>query len=190
MCTSNVYESLNHEDKSMVDELICIWEWDGGKMSEELIPSQMEIVRYHMIPLDGMECPLIDKTASGRKGFKFPSHCFKQFKGISVQESIKIKEYIWGKLNTSENIYINNWKDGQTVFMDQTITLHARPTNVRDGDTRTMARMVSYLDKLFPNQEIEEPIQWKGELYSPEEFANLINIQRKKEFFEETGILI
>ena len=182
LCTANTYEALNHDDKSMVDELITCWEWDGGSMSAELIPSQMEIVRYNMIPLDGMECPLVDQTASGRKGIKFPSHCFRGFRGMSREESLKVRADLWNKLNHPDNIYIRNWQDGQTVFMDQNITLHARPTNVKDGDTRTMARMVSYMDRLFPNQQKNKQIMWNGQALDRETLLAKIDQQREKEF--------
>jgi alpha-ketoglutarate-dependent taurine dioxygenase len=190
LCTANTYESLNYEDKSLVDELETVWAWDGGKMSPELIPSQMEIVRYHMVPIDGMESKLVNQTASGRKGFKFPSHSFQKFKGMSVKESIKTKEYLWQKLNKPENIYTQNWKDGQTVFMDQNITLHARPTNVKDGDKRTMARMITFLDKLFPDQVESSQVAWNGQYLSHDDFAAVIDEQRRKRYFDETGILV
>ena len=188
LCTASTYESLNHEDRSMVDELMTCWEWDGGSMSAELIPSQMDIVRYNMIPLNGMECPLVDQTASGRKGIKFPSHCFKGFHDMSREESLKVRDWLWDKLNQPQNIYTRNWEDGQTVFMDQNITLHARPTNVKDGDSRTMARMVSYLDKLFPNQQQNDQFQYHGKNLNREELLTLIDKQREREFLEKLGL--
>jgi len=178
--TAPVYESLNHEDKSMFDELVSVWEWDGGKMSEELIPSQMEIVKYHMVPHPGMECPLVDTTASGRRGIKFPSHSFRHFKGVSVEESQKIKEHIWSLLNKPENIYTKNWQDGQIVFMDQNITLHARPTNVKDGDKRTMTRMVTYMDKLFEDQAPNDYVLYDGKHLDHETFAAMVDKERRR----------
>jgi alpha-ketoglutarate-dependent taurine dioxygenase len=188
LCSARVYESLNHDDRTMVDELISVYKWDGGSMSKDLIPSQMEIIRYNMVPVDGMECALLDQTANGRKGIKFPSHSFHKFRGLSEEESDKFKRHLWSKLNKPENIYTHNWQDGQTVFMDQNITLHARPTNVKDGDTRTMARMVSFLDKLYPNQLKDECYLWKGEKLGRDEFIEIIDRERKQLFFEETGI--
>jgi len=49
--TAKAYAALNHEDKSMVDELVSVWRWDGGSMAPDLIPSQKEIVRYNMIAI-------------------------------------------------------------------------------------------------------------------------------------------
>lgn len=188
LCTAPVYDALNHEDRSMVDELITVWAWDNGSMSPDLIPSQMEIVRYHMLAIDNMECPLAEETANGRKGIKFPSHSFSHFKCMSVADSLKFKDHLWKKLHRPENIYTHDWEDGQTVFMDQNITLHARPTNVKNGDQRTMARMVSNLDKLFDHQEMSSSITWNNQVLSHEAFAQVIDEQRKREFFEETGI--
>lgn len=183
LCSAPVYESLNHEDKSTIDELWSVWKWDGGKMAEELIPSQMELVRYHMAPYDLMECPLVDTTASGRKGIKFPSHCFSHFRGMSVEESKKLKDYLWSKLNKPENIYTQNWQDGQVVFMDQNITLHARPTNVKDGDKRTMSRCITYMNKIFPGQKPSDHINWNGQQIGHTEFAEMVDHARKEEFY-------
>ena len=190
LCTAPAYDALNHEDRSMFDELMSVWAWDGGSMSRELIPSQLEIVHYHMVPVDGMECPLVDQTASGRKGFKFPSHSFSHFSGMSVEESLKVKAHLWSLLNKPEYIYNRNWQDGQTVFMDQNITLHARPTNVKDGDTRTMARMASYVDKLFPDKKTHDKVYWNGQQLSFDEFAQVVDAERKKLYTEETGIAV
>jgi alpha-ketoglutarate-dependent taurine dioxygenase len=180
--TAPIYEALNHEDKSMFDELVSVWEWDGGKMSEELIPSQMEIVKYHMVPYDGMECPLVDTTASGRRGIKFPSHSFRHFKGVSEDESQKIKKHLWSLLNKPEHIYTQNWKDGQIVFMDQNITLHARPTNVKDGDARTMTRMVTYMNNLFDEADPNEYVLYNGKHLDHETFANMVDTQRRSTY--------
>ena len=179
--TSEMYDKLNHEDKSMVDELITVWGWDGGSMSEELIESQMELVKYHMIPLDGMECPLKEYTATGREGIKFPSHSFSHFKGMSPEESLKYREHLWSLLDKPEYIYTRDWEDGQLMIMDQNITLHARPTNVKAGDTRTMVRMVSHVNKLFDNQDPVDEIWWNGGKYPHAEFAKMVDEQRLKE---------
>jgi alpha-ketoglutarate-dependent taurine dioxygenase len=182
LCTAKAYEALNAEDRSMVDELYCVWNWDGGSMSADLVDSQMEIVRYNMVPLADMECPLRDQTASGVKGIKFPSHCFSHFRGMSVAESSKFKAYLWDRLNRPEYIYEHNWVDGEIVFMDQNITLHRRPTNIKDGNTRTMARMIGYLDNLFPGHGPRETIRVDGKEYGHDDFSAMVNAQRLEEY--------
>lgn len=183
LCSAAMYEALNHEDRTMVDELWTVWNWDGGTMSKELIASQMEIVRYNMCPYPGMENRLLDRTATGRKGLRFPSHCFSHFRGMSHEESLKYREHLWSLLNKPEYVYDHHWKDGEIVFMDQNITLHARPTNVVDGDSRTMSRMISYFDNLYPGHGPAEHVLYGGKELDHETFAKMVDEQRREEFY-------
>lgn len=183
LCTAKAYSKLSEDDRSMVNELISVWEWDGGKMSEDLIAGQKEFLRYNMAPHTDMECPLLSETATGVKGIRFPSHSFSHFKGMSKPESEKYRSYLWGILNTPENIYLHDWKDGEMIFMDQNITLHARPTNVKDGDKRTMARMISYMDRLYPDKGPVDYVMCEGEKYDHDTFAAMVDAQRRQEFY-------
>ncbi|MGP1282472.1 MAG: TauD/TfdA dioxygenase family protein [Parasphingopyxis sp.] len=187
LCTAPAYEALNSEDRSMVDELVTVWDWDGGSMSRDLIPSQKEIVRYNMIPYPKMECALVDRTATGRAGIRFPSHCFSHFRGMSREESMQYRAHLWSLLDRPDYIYTHDWTDGEIVFMDQNITLHARPTNVRDGDSRTMSRMISYVDKLFPGHGPADHVLYDGKKYDHETFAHMVDEQRRREFYEQDG---
>ena len=190
LCTAPAYEALNHEDRSMVDELWTVWDWDGGSMSAELIESQKEIVHYNMVPYPKMENRLLDKTVTGRKGIRFPSHCFSNFRGMSREESLKFRTHLWSLLDRPEYIYTHDWHDGEIVFMDQNITLHARPTNVRDGDRRTMSRMISYLDRLYPGNGPADHVLYDGQKLDHQTFAKMVDEQRRKDFYgkvEETS---
>lgn len=183
LCTAEAYAKLNHDDKSMVDELITVWNWDGGTMAPDLIPSQKEIVRYNMTPYPNMECSLVDQTASGIKGIRFPSHCFSHFRGMSTAESQSYKAHLWSILHKPEYIYTHNWEDGELMFMDQNITLHARPTNVEDGNNRTLCRMISYLDKIYPGNGPADHIIYDGQKLDHDTFAAMVDEQRKAEFY-------
>jgi len=183
LATPKAYDSLNHEDKSVVDELVSVWRWDGGTMAPDLIPSQKEIVRYNMIPYPDMECSLLDQTASGKKGIRFPSHCFSHFRGMSREESQNYKAHLWSQLNKPEYIYTHNWEDGEIMFMDQNVTLHARPTNVRDGDKRTMSRMISYLDNLYPGNGPADHVLYDGRKLDHETFAAMVDEHRRAEYY-------
>ena len=183
--TAPSYAALNHEDRSAVDELICVYEWDGGSMCEDLIPEQTLLVRYNMVPFSGMECPLKDTTAAGVEGIRFPSQCFSHFKGLSSKESLEYKDYLWSKINKPKNIYQHKWKDGELIFIDQNITLHARPTNVKDGDKRTLCRNISYMDNLYPEHAPIDHALLDGKKMPLDEFAVLVDQQRKSEFQAE-----
>ena len=181
LSTYQAYYMLNHEDRSIDDELVSVYAWDGGSMSKDLIDDQKELVKYHMVPIPGLESPLRDQTASGVQGIKFPSHSFSHFRGMSKEESLAYRDHLWTLLNKPEYIYTQNWEDGQIVFMDQNITLHARPTDVTYGSKRTMARMVSYMDKLFSDCSQRDTILYNGERIDYNVFANIVNEQRINE---------
>ena len=182
LCTAPAYEALNHDDRSMVDELVTVWAWDGGTMAPELIPSQMEIVRYNMVPMSGMECALVDRTASGRKGIRFPSHCFSHFRGMTKTESRRFADHLWARIDRPEHVYTHDWVDGEIMFFDQNITLHARPTNVRDGDRRTMSRMISYMDHLYPGHGPADHVFYDGKRLDHDTFAAMVDARRREEY--------
>ena len=181
LCTALGYEALNHEDRSMVDELVTVWAWDDGKVRADMVPVQRQVIRYSGIPHDVMETRLLETTASGRKGVRFPSHCFSHFKGMTREESRKVKDHLWEQFAAPENVYTHDWQDGQIVFMDQNITLRARPTHVGHDDTRTMTRMISYMDRLFPGNGPADHVLYNGEQLSHDRFAALVDEARLAE---------
>lgn len=181
LCTAPGYDALNHEDRSLVDELITVWAWDDGTVCADMVPVQRQVIRYSGIPHDGMETPLLETTATGRRGARFPSHCFSHFKGMSRAESIKLKDHLWEKFAAPENVYTHDWHDGEIVFMDQNITLHARPTHVHHDDTRTMSRMISYMDRLFPGNGPADHVLYNDERLSHERFAEMVDAARLAE---------
>lgn len=189
LSTANAYAALSSEDKTMVDELITVSEWDGGTMSKDIIPSQREVLHYGIAPVPGMECPVLAQTASGVKGIKFPSHSFKKFRGMSREDSLKYRKHLWSLINKPENIYHHNWVDGEIVFMDQNITLHARPTDVKEGNTRTMSRMNSYMDILFPGKGPVDYVRHNGQKLAIEAFLKLMDQARRDEFYAANDLM-
>lgn len=181
--TADAYERLSAEDRSMVDELVTVWRWDGGRMSEGLIPKQMEVLNYNMVPMDGMEAPLLSRTASGVKGMRFPSHSFSHFRGMSRRESLCFKDHLWSLLNDERNIYVHDWQDGEIIFMDQNITLHARPTNVLNGDKRTLARMVTHMNHLYSEATPYPYVRYDGRRVGHDEFVAMVDAKRREEFY-------
>jgi hypothetical protein len=141
-----------------------------------------------MVPVNGMETRLYTETATGVSGMKIPSHSFDGFVGMSQVESFKLFDEIKKHVFKPEYIYTQDWEDGQIMFMDQEITLHARPTNIQDGNLRTMARVITYLNKIFPENKPTEQVRLNGKFLTHSEFAKVIDDNRKKEFIkEQTG---
>jgi hypothetical protein len=79
-------------------------------------------------------------------------------------------------------VYTQNWQDGEIVFMDQEITLHKRPTNVKDGDKRTMARVITYMDNLYPDRPLATHVRVDGKFYTHDEYAAMVDLDRKTTF--------
>jgi alpha-ketoglutarate-dependent taurine dioxygenase len=182
LCTHDVFESLSSEMQSVVKELVVKHKWVDNVMTPGLSPIQTMIARYNMVPIDGMETNLYRETSTGLSGMKIPSHSFNGFVGMSMEESLRIMEEINKKVYNEKYIYTQDWQDGQIVFMDQEITLHKRPTNIQDGDKRTMARVSTYLNKLFNNEQSKrmEVIKHNGSVYTLDEFAKMVDEDRKK----------
>jgi alpha-ketoglutarate-dependent taurine dioxygenase len=182
LCTHDVFESLSSDMQSTIKELIVKHKWVDNVMSPGLDPIQTMIIRYNMVPLDGMETKLYRETSTGLPGMKIPSHSFDGFVGMSIEESVRIMKEINKKVYNKDYIYTQNWQDGQIVFMDQEITLHKRPTNINNGDKRTMARVSTYLNKIFNNEQSNrtQVIRCKGSVYTIDNFIKMIDEERKQ----------
>lgn len=185
LCTHDAYESMSSSMQSTVKELICKHIWKEGVCAPGLNAAQSLLVHFNMVPVDGMETKLYTETATGVSGMKIPSHSFDGFVGMSREESERLFDEIKQCVFKSDLVYAHNWEDGQIMFMDQEITLHARPTNIQDGDLRTMARVITYLNKIFPDNKLVEFVRLKGKLLSHDEFAKVIDDHRKDEFIKE-----
>jgi len=184
LCTKEAYDKLNHEDKTMVDELQSVYRWNRDNFTQDLMDEQKQLVKFNQVPVDGMMSGLRQKTPAGIYGIHFPGSLFHKFYGMSEEESKKFKDYLWEKINRPEYIYTHDWKDGQVIYMEQNITLHARPTDIKDGNMRKMWRSVSYMDKLYPGEGHQDRYVVDGKVMNGGEFLELVDSIRKKEYEE------
>lgn len=182
LCTHDAYESLSSDMKSIVKELVCKHKWVDGVMAPGLNETQTLIIHYNMVPLDGMETRLFSENAAGIPGLKIPSHSFDGFVDMSMNESKKIMQEIKKTVFQDKYVYTQNWKDGQIVFMDQEITLHARPTNIKDGDARLMNRVITYMEKIYKQNLPGKQYRVNGEIYTHDEFRSMVDKDRKRIF--------
>jgi alpha-ketoglutarate-dependent taurine dioxygenase len=190
LCTHDAYESLSTDMKSTVNDLYVKHKWRDNVMAPGLSPTQTLLIHYNMVPLDGMETRLFHTTAGGLPGIKMPSHSYDGFVGMSRDESDRILKELYNTVYQEKYVYTRDWKDGQIVFMDQEITLHKRPTDVLDGDKRTMARAITYVNHLYPNSleaAVAQQVRYNGAMYSLDDFAKLIDEDRKHTFETQEG---
>jgi hypothetical protein len=143
------------------------------------------MLKYNMVPIDGMETKLYRETVTGLPGLKIPAKTFNGFVGMSMDESVRLMTEIEKTVYQDQYVYTQDWQDGQIVFMDQEITLHRRPTNVRDGDKRTMARAITYLNYLYPDQQPCMHVRYNGKLLTHDEFANIVDIDRLEKYNQQ-----
>jgi alpha-ketoglutarate-dependent taurine dioxygenase len=188
LCTHDAYEGLSSDMRSMVKELYVKHKWRNNVMAPGLNATQTLLIHYNMVHLDGQETQLYRETVTGRSGMKLPTHSFDGFVGMSMEESNRVLNELRQAVFNDKYVYTQNWQDGQIVFMDQEITLHARPTNILDGDKRTMARVITYLDKLFPQFPPATDVRYKGKQLTHDQFAQLVDADRKQYFdLEQQG---
>ena len=187
LCTYDAFESLSSDMKSTVRELVMKHRWKDG--AEGFIPgvdsTQALITRYNFVPLDGLETKIYSETASGRPGMKLSLFSFDGFVGMSMTESQRLFMELWNTVLKDQYVYTQNWQDGQIVFMDQEITLHKRPTNVQHGNRRRMARVTTFLDKLYPELQPRDHVRFQGQYLTHDEFAHLVDQDRLKIFKHE-----
>jgi alpha-ketoglutarate-dependent taurine dioxygenase len=187
MPTHDQFMELSSDMQSMIKELIVKHKWREGNEGPApgLNREQTMIIHYNGIPIDGMETSLYRETVTGRPGVKFPPFDFDGFVGMSDKESWKLYYELKKHFYNPKYVYTQDWQDGQIVFMDQEITLHKRPTNIQAGDKRMMHRVISYLNKIYPNIQPASTVRHNSKIYTHDEFAKLVDEDRRKKFEEE-----
>jgi alpha-ketoglutarate-dependent taurine dioxygenase len=185
LCTHDVYQKLSSDMQSMVKELVCQHRWRDGIMAPGLNQIQTLLIHYNMCPLDGQETRLYSESVTGLPGIKFPSHSFDGFAGMSRAESDRVLNELKQSIYQEQYVYTQNWQDGEIVFMDQEITLHKRPTNVKDGDKRTMARVITYMNYLYPDRALATHVRVDGKFYTHDEYAHMVDQDRQRVFEQE-----
>ncbi|CAB4133536.1 TauD Probable taurine catabolism dioxygenase [uncultured Caudovirales phage] len=190
LCTHDAYESLSSDMRSMIKELVVKHKWhvaeDGSWAVWPGMSRQQEMaLKYNAMPIDGMETRLYGETVTGLSGVKLLHHSFDGFVGMGREESDKILEEIKNAVFQDKYVYTQDWEDGQIVFMDQQITLHKRPTNLSHGNKRVMSRVITYLNKIYPESQPTTHVGYKGQLLTHDEFAKLVDEDRLKTFLQE-----
>ena len=185
LCTHDAFDKMSAEMQSTVRELVVNHRWRDGVMAPGLNSMQTLIIHYNMVPVDGMQTRLYRETASGLPGIKLPTHSFDGFEGMTQDESKKLMEELHRLILRPEYVYTRDWQDGQVVFMDQEITLHARPTNIKDGDLRQMTRVISYVNNIFSNSQRANTVSFKNQVITHEQLCDLVDQDRHDIFNKE-----
>jgi alpha-ketoglutarate-dependent taurine dioxygenase len=190
LCTHDAFESFSSDMRSMIKELVIKHKWYNGEDGSWSVwpgmSRQQEMaLKYNAMPIDDMETRLYGETVTGLSGIKLLYHSFNGFVGMSREESDKILEELKKTIFQDKYVYTQDWEDGQIVFMDQQITLHKRPTNLSHGNKRVMSRVITYLNKIYPEFQPTTHVGYKGQMLTHDEFAKLVDEDRLKTFLHE-----
>lgn len=174
--TADAYDALTPEWKNIIDNLIGVHRYTPGKMAPGLNASQDNILRMNMCPIDNSEVPIVCYSPGGRKGIRLSYNTLDHFKGFSQKDSDEILHFIKNHFMKEEYVYHQDWKNGELIFMDQTITVHRRPT--KDCSQRVMIRQTCNFDNIlnkgtqgFQNIGLETPgIIIDGKMLSHQEY--------------------
>ena len=182
LCTHDAFNSLSDDLKSQIKELRCLHKWNEGVCAPGIGAEQSKILRLNMVPVDGLVTPLYSKLSSGIDGVHLPTHTFDRFVGMSRAESDKLYKYLCNVIYDDKFVYTHNWTDGQIVFMDQEITLHCRPTDVSAGSKRSMARVISYMNRLYPDDVPGQKFYIESGELTLDEVITLVDNRVKEEY--------
>lgn len=145
--TADAYDALTTEWKTIIDNLVGVHRYIPNKMAPGLNASQDNILRMNMCPIDDSEVPLVCYSPGGRKGIRLSYNTLDHFKGFSKADSDEILTFIMSHFMKDEYVYHQDWQNGELVFMDQTITVHRRPT--KDCSKRVMIRQTCNFDNIL-----------------------------------------
>lgn len=119
----NAYNDLSNEWKDRIKDLkmVCGWkkgtysEFDFGKAS-----GVTENFNEHYTP------SLVHTNNANKTGLFFPFLQFKNFVGLTEQESIDLVEPLKNHVLQEKYIYHHDWQDGDVVIAEQWLGIHKR----------------------------------------------------------------
>lgn len=134
-----VYNNLSSEDKALVDSLVSVYGFKLDGVGPGASAAQQAIVQMNQNPEENFEKPLVAISPGGHRGINFSYTTIKGFKGKTEQENKELFDWLKRIVFVDKNVYTHDWDDGDVLFMDQIVTLHARPTE--DCSKRLLHRM-------------------------------------------------
>jgi alpha-ketoglutarate-dependent taurine dioxygenase len=124
--TNNIlaYQDLDQAWKEKINDLkmICGWkkdtysEYDFGKAKNDIT----EDFNFHYNP------SLVHTNVGGQTGLFFPFLQFRNFVGLSEEESLEIVKPLSNHVLQEKYIYHHDWQDGDIVISEQWLGIHKR----------------------------------------------------------------
>lgn len=125
--TADWWEKQTESFRSEVRELVTVNNYIPGTFQANEEKEQQHFYKNNQSPITDSEIPLIIKSPGGIEGIHLPATTFQKFKGMSVEESKKLYNYMWDGVMVDEYRF-EHWyqSDKDILCFDNSITLHNR----------------------------------------------------------------
>lgn len=122
------YEKLSYEDRRTVDSLEYVHTYDINSVPRYAVHSDVQKQILYSSEISNREVilPLVCTSPKGYRGLRYNRRSFKNFINKSEKENEELIKWIESLIFKEENVYTHTWKQGDLLFMDQTVMLHRR----------------------------------------------------------------
>jgi len=123
--TNNImaYDDMSSDWKEQIKDLKMVCGWRKGSYSEfdfSKLTGSLEDFNEHYTP------NLVHTNIGHKTGLFFPFLQFRNFVGMTEQESIAIVEPLRNHILQEKYIYHHDWQDGDVVIAEQWLGIHKR----------------------------------------------------------------
>jgi alpha-ketoglutarate-dependent taurine dioxygenase len=114
------YRDLDQETKDIIKDLKMVCGWKKGTYSDFSFSDKEEDFNEHYTP------NLVHINEGGQTGLFFPFLQFRNFVGMSIEDSKSLTEKLRDHILQEKYIYHHDWNDGDIVIAEQWLGIHKR----------------------------------------------------------------
>lgn len=114
------YRDLDQQTKDIIKDLKMVCGWKKGTYSDFSFSDKEEDFNEHYTP------NLVHTNEGGQTGLFFPFLQFRNFVGMSIEDSKSLTEKLRDHILQEKYIYHHDWNDGDIVIAEQWLGIHKR----------------------------------------------------------------
>ncbi len=148
LTTPDWYEEQTNAFRSELDEMVLLHKFTPGRINPGLREDHDFMMYKNMCP-EPSELPLVLESPKGIRGIHYSINTIESIKGMTVEESNKVFDYINKTLIVDKYIYDHWYKqDNDICLFDNSVTLHRR----LGGVTNRLCYRIQYeYNRLVPS---------------------------------------
>lgn len=127
--TVDLYEGFSESFRSELDDMVIIHRYEKGRVNEnEHTNSELALhTRMAFCPVDNAETPMVCTAPNGRRGLHYSTNTRCEIKGMSIEESNKMFEYLDKEILNDKWVFDHHYAaDNDLLLFDNSVTLHHR----------------------------------------------------------------